>query len=135
MTIRALLALAVVAAALTSTTTTALGAPTDGQIDISGAELAGSAGGPAAVNVYGTLRCAGTGPLNIDVTLVQASTGGVGAGGNNGLFCPGPGELVKWVVTANAVNILVGDKVTITAEATGSTIATDTEDHVLRWGR
>ena len=106
----------------------------DGEIDISGAELSGSAGG-AAVNVYGTLRCAAAGPLILDVALSQPSTGGAGAGGNNGLTCPAPGDNVRWVVTAEAVGVVVGDKLTITATSAGSTVATDTEDHVLRWGR
>lgn len=135
MSIRAVLALVVLTAALIPTTSAA--APTDGQVDISGAELAGSVGG-VAINVFGTLRCDAAGPLTIDVDLFQASTGGMAAGGNNGLGCPAPGDLVKWVVTANSTPgtfFVVGDKVTITAIAAGSTIATDTEDHVLRWGR
>lgn len=106
----------------------------DGEIDVSGAELSGSVG-VAAVNVYGTLRCAAAGPLTLDVTLSQPSTGGVGAGGNNGLTCPAPGDNVRWAITAAAEGVVVGDKVTITAVAAGSTVATDTEDHVLRWGR
>jgi hypothetical protein len=134
MKIRALLALAAAAAVLTPTTGVAIADPTAGEIDISGAELSGSVG-IASVNVYGTLRCATAGPLNLDVSFTQPSTGGVGAGSNNGLTCPAPGDLVKWVVTAGAEGVVVGDKLTITALAAGSTVATDTEDHVLRWGR
>jgi hypothetical protein len=137
MNVRAILALAVIAAALIPTTSAATAAPTGGEIDISGAELAGSVGG-VAINVFGTLRCDAAGPLTIDVDLFQASTGGMAAGGNNGLGCPAPGDLIKWVVTANSAPgtfFVVGEKVTITAIAAGSTIATDTEDHVLRWGR
>jgi hypothetical protein len=135
MTKRVIVGLAVVlAAALIPTTATAIG-PTDaGGIDIAGAELAGSLG-VAAVNVFGTVRCASAGPLNLDVELVQQSTGGVGFGENNGLACPAPGDLVKWAVTAGGVGFVVGDKVTITAAALGATNATDVEDHVLRWGR
>ena len=134
MTIRALLALAAAAAVVTPTTGTAIADPTAGEIDISGAELSGSVG-IAAVNVYGTLRCAAEGPLNLDVTFTQPSTAGVGAGGNNGLTCPAPGDLVRWAITAGAEGVFVGDKLTITALAAGSTVATDTEEHVLRWGR
>jgi len=124
----------VLAAALIPTTATAIG-PTDaGEIDIAGAELAGSAG-VAAVNVSGTVRCASAGPLNLDVWLAQQSTGGAGFGSNNGLVCPAPGDLVKWAVTAVGVDFVVGDKVTITAAVLGATNATDVEDHVLRWGR
>jgi hypothetical protein len=115
MLIRALLALVVVAAVLIPTTATAVAGPAEGQIDIAGAELAGSVG-VAAVNVYGTVRCAG-------------------AGGNNGLTCPAAGDLVMWSITAGAEGVVVGNKLTITAVAAGSTLATDTEDHVLRWGR
>jgi hypothetical protein len=134
MLIRALLALVVVAAVLIPTTATAVAGPAEGQIDIAGAELAGSVG-VAAVNVYGTVRCTAAGPLNLDVTFTQPSTGGAGAGGNNGLTCPAAGDLVMWSVTAGAEGVVVGDKLTITAVAAGSTLATDTEDHVLRWGR
>lgn len=134
MSIRALLALAAAAAALVPTTGTATADPLDGEIDISGAELAGSVG-VAAVNVYGTVRCAEAGPLSLDVTFTQPSTGGVGAGGNNGMTCPGPGDIVKWAITAGAEGMVVDDKLEITALAAGSTVATDTEDHVLRWGR
>lgn len=128
----ALLALLAVAAALSSATATG-SAPPEGEIDISGAELAGSVG-IAAVNVYGTLRCAAAGPLNLDVSLAQPPTG-TGLGSNNGLTCPAAGEIIKWSVTAGAEGMVVGEKVTITALAAGSTVAVDTEDHVLRWGR
>jgi len=134
MLIRALLALVVVAAVLIPTTATAVAGPAEGQIDIAGAELAGSVG-VAAVNVYGTVRCAAAGPLNLDVMFTEPSTGGVGAGGNNGLTCPSAGDLVMWSITAGAEGVVVGEKLTITAVAAGSTLATDTEDHVLRWGR
>ena len=134
MSIRALLALAAAAAVLVPTTGTATADPLDGEIDISGAELAGSVG-VAAVNVYGTVRCAEAGPLNLDVTFTQPSTGGAGAGGNNGMTCPAPGDIVKWAITAGAEGMVVGDKLEITALAAGSTVATHTEDHVLRWGR
>lgn len=131
---RLVLAVAVVAAAALLPATASALDPTDGEIDVAGAELAGSAG-VAAINVYGTVRCATAGPLNLDVQLFQASTGGVAGGGNNGLACPAPGEFVKWSVTATGGFFVVGDKVTISAEAAGSTVASDTEDHVLRWGR
>jgi hypothetical protein len=81
----------------------AVGAATDGEIDISGVELAGSSGLPVNINVYGTLRCAGAGPLSIAVEINQASTGGFANGDNSGLTCPEPGALVKWVVTAAGV--------------------------------
>jgi hypothetical protein len=123
----------VAAAVLMPTSATAVG-PTEGEIDVAGAELAGTTG-TADVNVFGTVRCATAGPLNIDVQLFQESTGGVGGGGSIGYTCPAPGDLVRWVVTADGGPFMVGDKVTITAEAAGSTVATDTEDHVLRWGR
>lgn len=132
MKVRALLALAAAAAALVPATASA--EPTNGEIDISGAELAGSVA-VAAVNVYGTLRCAAAGPLSLDVTFTQPSTGGVGAGGNNGLTCPAAGDTIKWAITAGAEGVVVGEKLTITAVAAGSTVAVDTEDHVLRWGR
>jgi hypothetical protein len=112
---------------------TAVG-PTDGAIDISGAEVAGTSGA-VDVNVFGTVRCAGAGPLNLSVELSQESTGGVGGGGSVGYTCLAPGDLVRWVVTADGGPFMVGDKITIFAEAAGSTIATDIEDHVLRWGR
>ena len=134
MQVRAFLALAVVAAVLTPTTGTAGAQPTQGEIDISGAELSGSIG-VAAVNVFGTLRCAGAGPVNLDVILDQPATGGAGAGGNSGLTCPAAGDLIMWVVTAGAMSVVVGEKITITAVSAGATVATDTEDHVLRWGR
>jgi hypothetical protein len=134
MRIRTLLALAAAAAVLVPTTGTATADPFDGEIDISGAELAGSLG-VAAVNVYGTVRCAEAGPLSLDVTFTQPSTGGVGAGGNNGMTCPAAGDFVRWAITAEAVDMFVGDKLEITAVSGGSTIATDTEDHELRWGR
>ena len=133
MSIRAVLALVVLTAALIPTTSAA--APTDGQVDISGAEVAGSQGG-IEINVFGTVRCAAAGPFQIDVALSQSSTGGIAAGGSNGFTCPAAGDLSKWVVTAlGETPFVVGDKVTITAIAAGSTIATDTEDHVLRCGR
>ena len=123
---------AVLAVALVPTG--ASGAPTQPEIDISGAELGGSIG-IAAVNVYGTVRCGAAGPLQLDVQFVQPSTGGTGAGSNNGLTCPAAGDLIMWSVTAGAVDVVVGEKLTITAVAVGSTVATDTEEHVLRWGR
>ena len=133
MRIRTILALFAATAGLVPATATAVGPSTEGEIDITGAELAGSVG-IAAVNVYGTLRCAAAGPLNLDVILSQPPTG-TGAGGNNGLTCPAAGEIIKWAITAGAEGVVVGEKITITALAAGSTVATDTEDHVLRWGR
>lgn len=134
MRIRTILALfAAAAAALVPATATAGGPSTQGEIDISGAELAGSVG-IAAVNVYGTLRCAAAGPLTLDVILSQPPNG-TGAGGNNGLTCPAAGDLIMWSITAGAEGVVVGEKITITALSAGSTVATDTEDHVLRWGR
>ena len=123
-----------IAAALLLAPAAALGDPTDGEIDISGVELAGSSGG-VNINVFGTLRCAGAGPLQLDVTVTQPSTGGLAAGGQNGQTCPEAGALVKWVVTATGTGFVVGDKVNVEAVAAGSTIATDSEEHVLRWGR
>jgi hypothetical protein len=126
--------LAVIAVvALLPTAATAVG-PTDGQIDISGAEVAGTSG-TVDVNVFGTLRCAAAGPLNISVELFQESTGGLGGGGSAGYTCLAAGDLVRWVVTADGGPFMVGDKITITADSLGSTVAIDTEDHVLRWGR
>jgi hypothetical protein len=128
--------LAILAAALAAVfvPASAGGASTQGEIDISGAELSGSIG-IAAVNVYGTLRCAAAGPLNLDVDFIQPSTGGTGFGSNNGLTCPAAGDLVMWSITAGAVDVVVGEKLVINAFAAGSTVSTDTEEHVLRWGR
>jgi hypothetical protein len=135
MTKRLSLGLAVIAAAaLIPTTATGIGEPTDGEIDIASAELAGSAV-TGAVNVFGTVRCATAGPLILDVLLDQPSTGGLGGGGTFGYTCPQAGDLVKWAITATGGPWMVGDKVTIAAFAEGATMATDVEDHVLRWGR
>jgi hypothetical protein len=112
----------------------ATGAPTQGEIDISGAELAGSSG-VADIDVFGTVRCAAAGPLSLDVTAVQPFTVVPATGSNNGLTCPEPGALVKWVVTASGQGFVVGEKIQIDAAAAGSTVAVDSEEHVLRWGR
>jgi hypothetical protein len=123
----------IVAVALTPASATAVG-PTDGEIDISGAELSGTPGG--GIDVFGTLRCAGVGPVNLDVEVEQQSPGGPGmaAGANNLLTCPAVGYNLKWIVTATGAGFVTGEKIKITAIAAGSTIATDTEEHVLRWG-
>jgi hypothetical protein len=122
-----------VAVVLMPASATALG-PTDGEIDITSAELSGTPGG--GIDVFGTLRCAGVGPVNLDVEVEQQSPGGPGmaAGANNMLTCPAVGYHLKWLVTATGAGFVTGEKVTITAIAAGSTIATATEDHVLRWG-
>ena len=132
---KALTACAAIFAAACLTPAVALSGPTDGEIDISGVELAGSLSGAIDINVYGTVRCAGAGPLNLDVNVTQPSTVGTAVGGSNGYTCPEPGALVKWAVTAIGASFVVGDKVIVDAIALGSTVATDSEEHVLRWGR
>jgi hypothetical protein len=124
----------IAAVALIPASATAVG-PTDGEIDIAGAELSGSPAG--GIDVFGTLRCAGVGPVNIDVMVEQATPAGLGtaAGANNTFTCPSAGYNLKWIATATGTGFVTGEKVTITAAATGSTIATDTGEHVLRWGR
>jgi hypothetical protein len=111
---------------------------TGGEIDIAGAEKAGS----HEIDVYGTVRCEVASPIQLDVSLAQESTGGVGAGSDNSHICLEPGDQVKWVVTAIGPGPwMIGDKVTITAVAVflpdspDPPVATDVEDHVLRWGR
>ena len=123
----------IVAVLLLPTLATAVG-PTDGEIDISGAELSGTPGG--GIDVLGTIRCAGIGPVMIDVDVQQQSPGGPGmaAGANNMLTCPAVGYHLKWLATATGAGFVTGEKVEITAIVTGSTIAMDTEEHVLRWG-
>ena len=123
----------IVAVLLLPTLATAVG-PTDGEIDISGAELSGTAGG--GIDVRGTIRCAGVGPVTIDVEVEQQSPGGPGmAAGANPLFtCPAVGYHLKWLATATGTGFVTGEKVEITAMVFGSTVAMDTEEHVLRWG-
>jgi hypothetical protein len=124
--------LAVVAATLMpwTATATATGDQSPGGIDIVYAEMDGS----GEFNVWGTVLCAAAGELNLDVTFEQQSTGGIGAGASNNHTCLAPGDTIKWVIDAQGGPLMVDDEVTITAFAFGSTVATDTEDHVLHWG-
>jgi hypothetical protein len=123
---------AVIAATLLpwTATATATGDPSIGGIDIVYAEMDGS----GEFNVWGTVRCTGVGPLNLDIQFVQPSTSGVGAGASNDYTCLAPGQTIKWVMDAQGGPLLVDAPVTITAFAAGSTVATDTENHVLHWG-
>jgi hypothetical protein len=107
------------------------------RLDIVHVEMDGSGSGNADVNVFGTLRCGtGAGPLNFDVTLVQPSTGGTGAGASRGYTCR-PGKTIKWVLTAQGLQMMVDDPIKVTVEAALVDLppfATATEVKVLRWG-
>ena len=130
---RALLALAVLAAALVPTTATAGPPPPDhSRIDITNAELVGMPGA-SAINVFGTVRCESAGPLQLDVTVEQNAPVGVALGSNNGQGCAAAGDIVPWVVTATPAGFfVVGEMVHITALVVGAANGTDEEDHLLR---
>lgn len=114
----------------TATATGGSGSSVSGAIDIVYAEMDGS----GEFNVWGTVRCAVAGELQLDLQFLQESTGGVGAGSSNNHTCPAAGATIKWVMDAQGGPLLVEDEVTITAFAFVSAVATDTEDHVLHWG-
>lgn len=105
-----------------------------GAFDIVYAEASGSTSGNLDITVFGTLQCEGAGPLNLDMAIQQPSTGGAGAGANNGQTCPAPGQTIKWVMTAAGTSMLIDDEIVIEVLANGSTIATATETKVLHWG-
>ena len=129
MTIRAFLALAVVAAVAVPSAATAAPAQ-QSPIDITNAELVGMPGA-SAINVFGTVRCESAGVLQLDVTVEQAT--GLAAGGNNSQGCAAAGDIVQWVVTATPAGFfVVGEKVHITALVVGAANGTDEEDHLLR---
>jgi hypothetical protein len=103
------------------------------EIDVVRVELSESLSGNADVNVFGTLKCDGAGDVDFDITVLQVSTAGTGAGSNNGLTCRA-GKTIKWVVTAQGEDMMVDDEIKVTVVASGSTVATETEEKVLQWG-
>jgi hypothetical protein len=92
--------------------------------------------GAADVNVFGTLKCKFNGGVQLDVMLVQPSTVGTGAGGQNGHVCEA-GRTIKWVVTAAGENMMVDDPIKATVEAVVELtpqVEVTTETKVLGWG-
>ena len=131
MTIRALLALAAIAAMAIPSSATA--APQQqSPIDITNAELVGVPGG--GINVFGTIRCESAGQLIIDVDVTQPSSGGTAAGSSNSQGCAAAGDTVQWVVTATPALgfFVVGQMVHITAAVAVAANGVDEEDHLLR---
>jgi hypothetical protein len=126
------------AAVLAPWTATAGAAAADGEIDIVGVEKSGS----HELTVWGTIECGTASPVQLDVFAEQQSTGGTGAGADNSHICLEAGDNIKWIVTVTGPGPwMIDDKVTITAvaiflpDSPDPPVATDTEDHVLRWGR